>query len=130
MTIDTGATVWVVMGIVPYEVQDPLRVFQSRDEAETYRSSLELRHEQYVTAKFEYYERVSELAQEAMSEEELQEAVGDAPEGSKEIEYDEYEVWEVPFGPGEISIAPHKEDDDAGSTWCASRSVTEGVPHD
>ena len=81
MTIDTGATVWVVMGIVPYEVQAPLRVFQSRDEAETYRSSLELRHERYVTAKFEYYERVSELAQEAMNEEELQEAVGDAPRG-------------------------------------------------
>ena len=120
----------MVMGIVPYEVQDPLRVFQSQDEANAYRAHLESWHEQHLAAKFEYYEKVGVLAQEAMSEEELQEAVGDAPEGSREIEYDEYEVWEVPFGPGEISTAPHKEDGDAGSTWCASRSVTEGVPHD
>jgi hypothetical protein len=89
--------VWVVMGSVPWEYQDPIAAFDTEKNAQVFCSGLEARYQRHQDAKAKFSEKVNELRL-TMSAYDAYENAGENPQ-APEHDYPEYFVAEVDFYP-------------------------------
>jgi hypothetical protein len=87
--------VWIVMGSVPWESQDPIAVFSTEKDARAFCAKLEARRKRYEDAQVRFYIKL-DLLKETMSFDEAWTRAGTNPKSPK-YDYPEYYVQEVAF---------------------------------
>jgi hypothetical protein len=87
--------VWVVMGSIPWEYQDPIAAFDTEKDAQVFCSELEARYERYQSEKERFYAKVTELRL-TMSAYDAYEKAGEDPQ-APDHDYPEYYVAEIDF---------------------------------
>jgi hypothetical protein len=87
--------IWIVIGSVPWESQDPIAAFSTEKDAQAFCSKLEAQYERYQNSKTRFYNRLDELKL-TMSFDEAYAQAGANPKEPKH-DYPEYYVQEIDF---------------------------------
>ncbi|KJE76277.1 hypothetical protein [Ferrimicrobium acidiphilum] len=87
--------VWIVIGSVPWESQDPIAAFSTEKDARAFCAKLEARRKRYEDAQVRFYTKL-DLLKETMSMEEAWSRAGKEPQCPKD-DWPEYYVEGVAF---------------------------------